>query len=315
MYGNFNACYEVTRAYEGGRVDNKKDPGGRTNKGVTQNTYNAWLKMQGRPAKDVYQITDAETKQIYQDEYWKPSRCDELPRGLDMIVFDTAINSGVNRAGVLLQAALNAKLPPNAPKLDVDGRIGSKTIEATDRFGTAALRDLIDDYCNRRLAFLKAIRHKKTGELLWTAFGKGWGARVGNVRTVGKSMLTPEQPQVVPNTKLVQLDTGAKAYDDAPISGNAVTTETAAKATGAAAIGSGVMEAVQGVASTFQGLSDVASFFRYAFIALTVGLAVYSLIVAFRSSRAKLVHTGEATVPLEEADAAMAGGISNVVPA
>ena len=52
---------------EGGFVDDPRDPGGRTNRGITQSTYNAWLKSQGRPAKDVRHITKAEAETILRD--------------------------------------------------------------------------------------------------------------------------------------------------------------------------------------------------------------------------------------------------------
>lgn len=297
MYGNFERCYNVTRVYEGGKVNHKDDPGGKTNKGVTQATFHAWLRRTGKPARDVYSITDAETQQIYHDEYWSPSGCDELPAGLDMVVFDTAVNSGVNRAIILLQATLNAKLPEGR-KLATDGSIGSKTLEAAKSFGPASMPGLIEDYCNRRLAFMKAIRNKKTGKLLWATFGKGWGARVGNVRAVAKSMVSgPSTKRVVPNTRLVELDTAGKALDADPTTGNtALSTETASQAAGGAAIGTGLISTLQGTATTFQGLSDVAAFFKYAFIAITVGLAVYAIYTAIQSKRRAKVMSGEATV-------------------
>ena len=314
MYGNFERCYATVRVYEGGKVDHKKDPGGRTNKGVTQNTFNAWLRRNGKPLRDVYSITDDETQQIYHDEYWKPSACDELPAGVDLIVFDTAINSGNDRSGRLLQATLNASLPEGR-RILVDGDIGSKTLEAVKAYGPSSLPGLIDGYCNRRLAFLKAIRGKDK-QLLWNTFGKGWGARVGNVRAVAKSMVAGSTKRVVPNTKLEQLDTAGKAYDANPAAGDtALSTETATQAAGGAAIGGGVLSTLQNTATTFQGLSEVAAFFKYAFIAITVGLAVYAIYTAVQSKRRAKVMSGQATVPEAEVVAITAEGARNVVPA
>lgn len=313
MIGNFDRCYATTRVYEGGKVNHKDDPGGRTNKGVTQATFTAWLKRIGKPSRDVYTITDEETKAIYHDEYWTPAHCDELPYGLDLIVFDTAINSGVNRAGILLQATLN-KFLTSARALVIDGDVGSKTIDAAKSFGYGALPGVIDEYCNRRLAFMQGIRNKQTGKLLWASFGKGWGARVGNVRTVGKSMIAGSGAikRVVPTTAMLALDTGAKAYSQ-PGSPTIVSTETAAQATAVSTVGVGVMETLQSAASTFQGLSDVAAFFKYAFIAITVGLAIYSLYAAIQSKRKHAVTMGEATVTPEEDAAATEEGAADVV--
>lgn len=44
--------------HEGGKVDHLKDPGGRTNRGITQRVYNAWWSKQNLPARDVYFIED-----------------------------------------------------------------------------------------------------------------------------------------------------------------------------------------------------------------------------------------------------------------
>lgn len=46
-------------------VASQFDYGGRTNKGITQNTYNSWLKAHGKASKDVKSITDSEVEQIY----------------------------------------------------------------------------------------------------------------------------------------------------------------------------------------------------------------------------------------------------------
>ena len=47
MKENYDICLKATLRYEGGKVDNPKDPGGRTAYGVTQNTYNAWRAKHG----------------------------------------------------------------------------------------------------------------------------------------------------------------------------------------------------------------------------------------------------------------------------
>ena len=314
MLGNFDKCYATSLVYEGGKVNHPDDPGGKTNRGITQKTYTAWLRKQGIASKDVYNITDAEVHDIYFSEYWKPAACDDLPSGVDMVTYDTAINSGVRRAVILLQSSINAIVPADQA-IGVDGVIGSKTIAAVRGLTPSGLRSLINEQCNRRLAFMQTIRDKKTKELLWKTFGRGWAARVGNVRTVATSMLSGSPVKVKPNTKVATLDTNAKAPDTDITSGTSVSVETATKAAGASAVGSGVVDALQGVASTFQGLSEVAAFFKYAFIVLTVCLAVYAVYTAYKSQAAAKVDKGEARLPNDEADALMAHGAANVVPA
>lgn len=88
---------------EGGYVNNPKDPGGATNKGITQGTYNAWRKAKGLGAKDVRNITDAEVKEIYYKNYWLKSGCDKMTSKFAVVCFDTAVNMGVGRVGEFLK--------------------------------------------------------------------------------------------------------------------------------------------------------------------------------------------------------------------
>ena len=43
----FDECLPLVLVHEGGYVNHPKDPGGATNKGITQRTYDAWCKRQG----------------------------------------------------------------------------------------------------------------------------------------------------------------------------------------------------------------------------------------------------------------------------
>lgn len=82
---------------EGGYVNNPNDRGGATNKGITQNTYNAYLKGIGRASCDVRNITDAEVEKIYYSRYWLSANCHKMHDRFAIICFDTAVNMGVSR--------------------------------------------------------------------------------------------------------------------------------------------------------------------------------------------------------------------------
>ena len=56
----FDRALPHVLVHEGGKVDHPKDPGGRTNKGVTQRVYNAWRGKSHLPMRDVYLIDDLE---------------------------------------------------------------------------------------------------------------------------------------------------------------------------------------------------------------------------------------------------------------
>lgn len=147
---------------EGGYVNLKEDPGGATDRGITQATYDAWNRARGRPRKPVRGISKAEAEEIIVAQYMTPVRFDDLPAGLDYAVADFAVNSGPARAVKELQRVLGFQ------GAAMDGIMGQKTLAAID---TADLADLIVAYCARRMAYLRGLATFKT-------FGKGWTSRV-----------------------------------------------------------------------------------------------------------------------------------------
>ena len=80
--------------WEGGYVNDPRDPGGETNMGISKNSY---------PALDIANLTRDQAVAIYQRDYWQASGADKLPWPLCLMHFDTAVNAGVGRANQLLQ--------------------------------------------------------------------------------------------------------------------------------------------------------------------------------------------------------------------
>lgn len=170
MRDNFGPALAAVLVHEGGYVNHPRDPGGATNRGVTQTVYNDWRVTHGLPEQSVKHITDAEVMAIYKHRYWDAVKGDELPCGVDYCVFDFAVNSGTLRAARYLQEAAGA---------NVDGMIGPATLAAVAAEGAD---ELIDTICDARLAFLKRLSTFDT-------FGKGWTRRVEDVRAKAKAML------------------------------------------------------------------------------------------------------------------------------
>lgn len=108
---------------EGGYVNHPNDRGGPTNFGITQRVYGAWLASKGQQYRQVRDITKEEARQIYYDLYWKNSKAEALPANIQDVHFDAAVNHGVRRAALLLQAAAAATQ---------DGVIGPKTLAAVE---------------------------------------------------------------------------------------------------------------------------------------------------------------------------------------
>jgi hypothetical protein len=65
-------------SFEGGFSDVSTDRGGRTNFGVTQNTYNAYRKMNKLAQADVKDITKDEADKVYYDIFYNPSNVSDI---------------------------------------------------------------------------------------------------------------------------------------------------------------------------------------------------------------------------------------------
>lgn len=179
MKANLAPALKHVLVHEGLYSDHPSDPGGATMKGVTQAVYDDYRQRKGLPLRSVRLISNAELQDIYENQYWDTVRGDEMPSGLDYCLFDYAVNSGPGRAAKDLQRALGVK---------VDGVIGVNTLAMVAKADTAKL---IDDVCDRRLAFLKSLKN-------WKTFGKGWGSRVTGVRTTALAMVGGEVPPKPP---------------------------------------------------------------------------------------------------------------------
>jgi lysozyme family protein len=169
MRANFDAALAAVLRHEGGWVNHPRDPGGATNKGVTQAVYDSWRVDHQLPKQSVRVITPAEVFAVYKRRYWDALQCDALPSGLDYCLFDFGVNSGIRRAAEFLQLEVDA-----AP----DGKIGPATVAAAKAKPAA---QLIDAICDSRMAFLKGLR-------TFAVFGKGWSARIAGVRAHAKEM-------------------------------------------------------------------------------------------------------------------------------
>jgi lysozyme family protein len=168
MKRNYRAALSKVLIHEGGWADHPRDPGGATMKGVTLRTYQRFFGA-AKTKDDLRNITDDELEQIYRQGYWDKCRCDDLPRGLDYVVFDAAVNSGPARSAKWLQAAVG---------VTQDGSIGPRTLE---KIGSHDPVDTIQDCCDRRLRFLQSLDN-------WSVFGGGWGRRVAAVRSDAVAM-------------------------------------------------------------------------------------------------------------------------------
>lgn len=177
MIDLFKQADERVSVHEGGYVNHPKDPGGATDRGVTQRVYDAFRQRNGMTSRDVRLMTDGERVAIYRGSYWLPIKGDQLPPGVGYVVYDGAVNSGVSQSVKWLQRALGVK---------VDGVLGPATLAAAQQDPDHDA--LIVRICERRMAFLRALR-------TWKTFGKGWTRRVQDVESDGRNMVA-KRPQI-----------------------------------------------------------------------------------------------------------------------
>lgn len=169
MKTNFEMALAYVLEHEGGYVNHPRDPGGATNKGVTQAVYDGYRKMRGRGIQSVKFISEEEVRAIYKFQYWDRVQGDMLPAGVDYAVFDFAVNSGVGRASKYLQAVVGVAQ---------DGIIGARTVAAVTNPAAT-----INALCDRRMGFLRNLK-------TFLTFGRGWTRRVQGVRAHALEMAT-----------------------------------------------------------------------------------------------------------------------------
>jgi hypothetical protein len=107
---NFDLAYDFTKRWEGGYVFDKDDPGGETNKGITDRRdgkTDGKIDIDGDGTGDVgvKALTDAGAKAVYHRAYWVAMGCDNLPVSYGVAVFDTAVNCGISRTTLWLETS------------------------------------------------------------------------------------------------------------------------------------------------------------------------------------------------------------------
>jgi len=118
---------------EGGIVDAPGDPGGRTNKGISQRFLDSVREeYAGTLPATVDELSDAAIAALYVAYFWNPIQGDRLPPGLALTVMDAAVNQGPPTAVMVLQQAVG---------VSVDGRMGPATLSAIQGMGDKALAE------------------------------------------------------------------------------------------------------------------------------------------------------------------------------
>lgn len=194
----FARCLAQVLEHEGGYADHRRDPGGATNMGITRKTLARWRRVSPwwkLPKAEVKALGRAEAARIYDAAYWQRVHGADLPAGLDLALFDYAVNSGPVRAIKALQAQL---------KVRADGWIGPLTLGALRaRIAAAGVSGIIVALCDGRLGFLRRLA-------TFAVFGRGWSRRVAAIRAAALAM-AGDLPSTTRTTEM-NLLSGYKTY-------------------------------------------------------------------------------------------------------
>lgn len=154
----FDLCYASVIRSEGGYTNNPADPGGATNLGVTKRAWEAYLNRKVSVA-DIKALTVEQVKPFYRAMYWNAVYGDNLPIGLGLCVFHTAVNAGPKRAAKILQSIVGAL---------IDGAIGPATLAAVKAWTCSHSEiEAVNAYQDHLRAFYRALPTFPT-------FGRGW---------------------------------------------------------------------------------------------------------------------------------------------
>jgi lysozyme family protein len=211
MKNSYEDCLHWILAHEGGYTNHPADPGGPTNFGITIFDYRKYVKPNATAA-DVRAMRVDEAKIIYRARYWDAQRCDELPAGVDYVVFDYGVNSGTGRSGKVLRRVL--KLPDDSSNV-------SDAVIAAARAADA--RALVIAICDERLRFLRSLK-------TWPVFGLGWGRRVAEVKSAALAMIADTAVPAVPRNSAAGRAVAPASNVARPVSATAVVVAGAAVA-------------------------------------------------------------------------------------
>lgn len=155
----FDPCLAFTLAQEGGFSDDALDPGGATMHGLIMSDLLHWDR--DATVADLKAMPDDLVAAIYRALYWQPIRGASLWPGLDLAMFDHAVNCGVGTATKILQRLLH---------VTPDGGLGPVTASAARAVPLANRAAFLGNVAAAQSAAYRALR-------LFPTFGRGWIAR------------------------------------------------------------------------------------------------------------------------------------------
>jgi lysozyme family protein len=178
MDGSFDPALEFTLGEEGGFVDNPSDLRFARNHGVTLVRLRRFMRDPSLGRDELQHMPCATVRALYLADFWNRTRCDALPPGIDLMVFDHATDAGPDRASRALQLAVGT------PREEVDGAIGPHTL---DRVAQSDAVTLLDS-----LAAAQRTGYRQMAS--FGLFGEAWLARLDRRRVRALELMDDEEP-------------------------------------------------------------------------------------------------------------------------
>lgn len=195
MFKNKEHVFKLVVGAEGHYCNDVGDPGGPTNWGITihdlikwRNGGNLTSSNYSEWTEQVKRLTLQEALAIYDNKYWGPVRGDELPSGIDLLVFDFGINAGPSVGVKKLQKSLGVAQ---------DGVLGKATLSAL--WALPDFKALNNSYYDAKMAFYRGLHN-------WNRFGKGWTNRADKMKREAPKMFKPtaeEIPELPEQTRVL----------------------------------------------------------------------------------------------------------------
>ena len=152
----FELAVAATLKNEGGFVDNKNDPGGATNMGITQADL---------PGQDIKTLTAAQATEYYQSHFWLPIMDQITSQKIANKIFDMRVLFGPAEAIMLLQQVTLQHM---------DGVFGPQTLNIVN---TTDETILLNIYKVRLAQHARNIMASKPQEFV---FLQGWINRINS---------------------------------------------------------------------------------------------------------------------------------------
>lgn len=164
---DFSKCFNIVIGLEGGYSVHSQRSGGVTNMGITKSTYEKFL---GREVSnlEMQNISIPAAKKFYKEEFWDRIEGGTLDANMALVLYDTAVHSGVYRAMLLLQEFLGFEETGKIDK-SIINRLRAET----------NTRILANSFLDHRWDYLRSLHN-------YPHYKRGWKNRIDHLRRLLK---------------------------------------------------------------------------------------------------------------------------------